>query len=75
MSLNWNAKDVPDFDRKQQDNPEMRNCLIWSSLSIGKGEITEKNLKEWVYRLQCAWKIRQTQIESASAGSESFRSF
>ena len=52
MSLNWNAKDVPDFDRKQQDNPEMRNCLIWSSLSIGKGEITEKNLKEWVYRLR-----------------------
>ncbi len=52
MSLNWNAKDVPDFDRKQQENPAILNCLIWASLSIGMGEITEKNLKEWVYRLQ-----------------------
>ena len=30
----------------------MLNCLIWASLSIGMGEITEKNLKEWVYRLR-----------------------
>ena len=52
MSLNWNAKDVPDFDRKAQENPAMLNCLIWASLSIGMGEITEKNLKEWVYRLR-----------------------
>ena len=52
MSLNWNAKDVSDFDRKQQENPAILNCLIWSSLSIGMGEITERNLKEWVYRLR-----------------------
>ena len=51
-SLNWNAKDVPDFDRKQQENPAILNCLIWSSLSIGMGEITEDNLAEWVYRLR-----------------------
>ena len=52
MSLDWNGKDVPDFDRKAQENPAMLNCLIWASLSIGIGEITEKNLKEWVYRLR-----------------------
>ena len=52
MSLDWNGKDVPDFDRKAQENPRMLDCLIWASLSIGMGEITEKNLKEWVYRLQ-----------------------
>ena len=52
MSLDWNGKDVPDFDRKAQENPAMLNCLIWVSLSIGMGEITEKNLKEWVYRLR-----------------------
>ena len=52
MSLDWNGKDVPDFDRKAQENPAMLNCLIWASLSIGMGEITEKNLKEWVYRLR-----------------------
>ena len=52
MSLYWNGKDVPDFDRKAQENPAMLNCLIWASLSIGMGEITEKNLKEWVYRLR-----------------------
>jgi len=54
MSLNWNAEKVPDFERKRQENPEMLNCLIWASMSIGLGKITEKNVEEWVYRLRRA---------------------
>ena len=52
MSLNWNAENVPDLERKRQENPGVLDCLIWASLSIGLGEITEKNLAEWVYRLR-----------------------
>lgn len=52
MSLNWNAEKVPDLERKRQENPNMLDCLVWASLSIGLGEITEKNLAEWVYRLR-----------------------
>ena len=52
MSLNWNAEKVPDLDRKRQENPGVLDCLIWASLSIGMGEITEENVKEWVYRLR-----------------------
>ena len=52
MSLNWNAEKVPDLARKRQENPGVLDCLIWASLSIGMGEITEENVKEWVYRLR-----------------------
>ena len=54
MSLDWNAEKVQDLERKREENPRMLDCLIWASLSIGLGEITEKNLKEWVYRLRRA---------------------
>ena len=52
MSLDWNAEKVSDLERKREENPRMLDCLIWASLSIGMGEITEKNLNEWVYRLR-----------------------
>ena len=54
MSLDWNAEKVADLERKRAENPKMLDCLIWASLSIGLGEISEKNLKEWVYRLRRA---------------------
>ena len=54
MSLNWNAENVPDLERKRQENPGVLDCLIWASLSIGLGKITERNVAEWVYRLRRA---------------------
>ena len=32
----------------------MPECLMWAGFAIGLGEITEGNLKEWVYRLRRA---------------------
>ena len=52
MSLDWNAEKVADLERKRAENPKMLDCLIWASMGIGMGEITEKNYKEWVYRLR-----------------------
>ena len=51
MALCWDTDKVSDLERKLKENPRMLECLIWASLSIGLGEITEGNLKEWVYRL------------------------
>ena len=54
MALCWDPKNVPDLERKLEENPRMLDCLVWASLYIGLGEITDKNVKEWVYRLRRA---------------------
>lgn len=51
MSLNWNISNVQDWQKKQQEHKELLNTLIWMSLEIGMNRITEKNVDEWVYRL------------------------
>ena len=54
MALICYTDKVLDLERKQEENPRMLECLTWASFYIGLGEITEKNLKEWVYRLRRA---------------------
>ena len=54
MALCWDPKNVPDLERKLEENPRMLDCLVWASLYIGLGEVTDKNVKEWVYRLRRA---------------------
>ena len=54
MALICYTDKVSDLERKQEENPRMLECLTWASFYIGLGEITEKNLKEWVYRLRRA---------------------
>ena len=51
MSLNWNVSNVQDWEKKQQEHNELLNNLIWGGFSIGMNRITEKNVDEWVYRL------------------------
>ena len=51
MALYWDADKVPDHERKLEENPRLPTCLMWAGFAIGLGEITEENLKEWVYRL------------------------
>ena len=54
MALICYTDKVLDLERKQEEDPRMLECLTWASFYIGLGEITEKNLKEWVYRLRRA---------------------
>ena len=54
MALCWDTDKVSDLERKLEENPRMLDCLVWASLYIGLGEITDKNVKEWVYRLRRA---------------------
>jgi hypothetical protein len=51
MSLNWDISNVQDWEKKQQEHNELLNVLVWMSMSIGMNRITEKNVDEWVYRL------------------------
>lgn len=57
MSLDWNISRIKDretvcFQGKGKDRrlkPETK-ILIFATLSVGLGDITEKNLEEWRYR-------------------------
>lgn len=51
MSLDW---DCENCERPLPDNDEesaLRTGLIWASLGLDLGSITEKNVDEWVFRL------------------------
>ena len=59
MSLNWSIEEVEDFEEKcfihNEDGTrrlsEVTNALVWSTIGVGIGEITEKNWREYAYRL------------------------
>lgn len=69
MSLNWNLTKVKNHDRvcftnwKKDENGELSgtmkpvtNSLIWITMSIGMGEITEKNYDEFFMRIEILQK-------------------
>jgi len=68
MSLDWNVSNVEDFKNycwKPTDkegevtlNPDTE-MLIWASLAIGLGKITEDNVNEWRFRMLVKERIDQ----------------
>ena len=63
MSLDWDVSKVADDVRLTQDpetgdavmNP-VTNAIIWATIAVGIGEITEKNAREFYTRLH-AWEL------------------
>jgi hypothetical protein len=60
MSLNWNMEKVTDVQTLHEDDNEwaITESIIWATMTVDLGEITEKNLDEWAYRLamlQAVW--------------------
>lgn len=53
MSLDWNISKVEDWKKKKrkQENRAILDALIWSTLVIGVGNISEKNYKKFYARL------------------------
>ena len=47
MSLNWNAKDVPAWDKMK---PHEKDAVIYSTMWLDMGEITENNYVEFCDR-------------------------
>src|SRR5581483_2508285 len=60
MSLTWNIEKVKDYDTvcwiEGELNP-ITNTLIWATMSVKLGEITEKNAAEFYARLAITEKI------------------
>lgn len=52
MSLNWDsnkcANPIPANDVEHSE----RECLIWGSISLDMGEVTDANAEEWYFRFK-----------------------
>jgi hypothetical protein len=57
MSLNWDATKVRDFDKLTDNERNTRESLIWATMAIGMGEITEENAQEFYSRLSLLEKV------------------
>jgi hypothetical protein len=65
MSLNWNLskianKDTVCFTTTPDGERQLRGLterLIWTTMSVSLGEITAKNVEEWVFRLHCVGRV------------------
>lgn len=52
MSLDWDTtKCLPSATPQTQEESDIRHALIWATIGLDLGSITEKNLDEWVFRL------------------------
>jgi hypothetical protein len=57
MSLDWSSDRCDPPQPKDTVERHARELLVWSSVAIDLGEITKKNVDEWVWRL---WYQRKT---------------
>lgn len=51
MSLDWSSDRCDPPQPKDTVERHARELLVWSSVAIDLGEITKKNVDEWVWRL------------------------
>lgn len=61
MSLSWNVENIKNYKEvcwleDGKLNP-VTNALIWSTISVGLGSITDKNLDEFVARFRIIEKL------------------
>lgn len=50
MALNWNIEKIRDY-KDLDENWAVTEALIWATMIVGLGEITEKNYKKFYIRL------------------------
>lgn len=51
MSLDWNTERCDPPLPKDDDDKALRTTLIWGSMAVDLGSITENNIDEWMFRL------------------------
>jgi hypothetical protein len=63
MSLDWQIGDIKDWKAvcKQQDGTlsPITHGLIWMTMLVDLGGITEKNFEEWLWRLEFYHRIEE----------------
>lgn len=57
MSLNWNIEKVKDWENFNDEQRVVLDSIIWLTMAIGIGEITEDNHKEFFARLHMIEKL------------------
>lgn len=59
MALEWNLTDIEGIDEILEDDHErsILEALIYASITVGLGSITEDNVQTWAYRLWVAERL------------------
>ncbi len=75
MSLDFNTTNVKDKEACWKDDKAtpMLEALVWSSLQIGMGDLTEKNIDEWRFRLAVIHRIQSDIFIHPKGEEKSFR--
>ncbi len=71
MSLNWNISDCT-FDRDSNKEHAIAERLIWETIAVDLGSITEKNLDEWVFRMAVLQTLRNRMNDSFGPVTKDF---
>jgi hypothetical protein len=68
MALEWNLTKIKDSDnicwQKDKETGEelmsqLTNALIWATMIVSLGEITKRNIDEWLFRLEYLREVNQ----------------
>ena len=73
MSLNFKLDKIKNYTEvchKGEELHPVTNGLIWSTMTVGLGEITAKNIDEWLIRLALADKLFGTMMFVGSGPNE-----
>jgi len=57
MSLNWNTQNCNPSEAKDDNEAAIREMIIWQTMVVHMGEITENNWKEFYARIALMEKI------------------
>ena len=66
MPLTFKLDKIKNYETVTRTGTELNpvtNALIWSTMSVGLGSITEKNLNEWIVRLEFSDKLFGTMLK------------
>lgn len=59
MALHWDSTKCNPPEPADDNDFNGRECMIWGSIAVDMGEITEKNVGEWMFRLRFLERIGQ----------------
>jgi hypothetical protein len=58
MALHWNIEKCKDVEEiKKEEEWGITNSLIWATISVAMGSITESNWKEFLFRVKVLEKL------------------
>lgn len=73
MSLNFKLDKIKDYQTvcwQDEKLSAVTDGLIWATMGVGLGEITEKNINEWLVRLTFSDKLFGTMLGLAGEKGE-----